>query len=205
MRKNRFTETQIAAILQEGAAGTTDAELLRKHGISAATYYAWRAKYGGLNASELKRLKELECRPQQAEADVRGSGDGEPSVEASDQPKTVTPSEKRDAATYSRTAHCLPIARVCGSRPVSGSVVPAADRSHGSGRSGDHRAQCGRCAQWRRVFWLCHRRLRNAGHSWNHKRCWRVHCRMRPNLPRRTKRRLPPVVAQQLQAPTRTN
>lgn len=44
------------AILQEGAAGRPAAELLRTHGISAATYYAWKAKYGGLSASELKRM-----------------------------------------------------------------------------------------------------------------------------------------------------
>jgi len=61
MRKSRFTETQIVAILKEGEAGRPTAELLRKHGISAATYYAWKSKYGGLNASELKRLKELEA------------------------------------------------------------------------------------------------------------------------------------------------
>lgn len=61
MRKSRFTETQIVAILKEGEAGRPTAELLRKHGISAATYYAWKAKYGGMSASELKRMKELEA------------------------------------------------------------------------------------------------------------------------------------------------
>lgn len=48
-------------ILKEGEAGRPVAELLRKHEISSATYYAWKAKYGGLSASELKRLKELEA------------------------------------------------------------------------------------------------------------------------------------------------
>ena len=55
-----FTEAQIVAILKEGEAGRPVAELLRKHEISSATYYAWKSKYGGLTASELKRLKELE-------------------------------------------------------------------------------------------------------------------------------------------------
>jgi putative transposase len=60
MKKSRFTESQIVAILKEGDAGVAVAQILRKHGISHATYYAWKAKYGGLGVSELKRVKELE-------------------------------------------------------------------------------------------------------------------------------------------------
>jgi putative transposase len=60
MRKSRFTESQIVEILKEGDAGVPVADLLRKHGISRATYFKWKGKYGGASVPELQRLKELE-------------------------------------------------------------------------------------------------------------------------------------------------
>ena len=60
MRKGRFSEAQIVSILKELRAGAKAADLCRQHGISDATLYNWRAKYGGLETSDLVRLKQLE-------------------------------------------------------------------------------------------------------------------------------------------------
>jgi putative transposase len=60
MRSTRFTETQIVSILKRQEAGTSVIDLCREYGISNATFYNWKGKYGGMNVSELRRMKELE-------------------------------------------------------------------------------------------------------------------------------------------------
>jgi putative transposase len=60
MKKVRFTETQIISILKKQEAGISIRDIAREHGISEATFYNWKEKYGGMEANEIKRMKELE-------------------------------------------------------------------------------------------------------------------------------------------------
>lgn len=61
MKKSRFTETQIVSILKQSDAGVPVKDVCRQAGISVASYYQWKSKYGGMEASDLKRVKELEA------------------------------------------------------------------------------------------------------------------------------------------------
>ena len=63
MKKSRFTESQIVAMLKEHEHGKKVGDICREHGIADQTFYNWKAKYGGMDVNELRRVKDLECNP----------------------------------------------------------------------------------------------------------------------------------------------
>ena len=74
MKRSKFSETQIVGILKEGEKGRLVTDICREHGISNATYYQWKSKYAGMEASDLKRMKGARRREQPVEEDVCGPG-----------------------------------------------------------------------------------------------------------------------------------
>jgi transposase-like protein len=100
MKRSRFSEEQIIGILKEHQAGMTASDLCRKHGISDATFYTWRKKYGGMEVSEAKRLKALEEEEREAEEASGRADDGCIDAPRDARKKLLTPGSRRNAVNW---------------------------------------------------------------------------------------------------------
>jgi putative transposase len=205
MKKARFTESQIVAILKEADAGLPVGDVIRKHGISSASYYKWiQVRWSGCLRAEADQGARSPTGGVQADRggpDAREQGD-----EGADHKKALTPARKREAVDYLVGEEKLPISRACGCVGLSRAAYyrKPTDRSVKDAPVVDVLNQIvAKHGRW--GFGLCFSWMRSNGYLWNHKRVWRVYKDMRLNLPRRTKRRLPKLPKQPLIAPIEKN
>ncbi|WP_404542892.1 IS3 family transposase [Dyella agri] len=206
MKKSRFSDSQIIAVLKQAEDGTPVPELCREHGISSATFYKWRAKYGGMDASLMGRMKELEeenrrlkkmYAESQMSADILREAMGK---------KMVRPSQRREMARWAIQTKGATIRQAC----TDFSLSETAYRYQPKQASEDEVI-----ADWlvRLTFnqknWgfgLCFLHLRNVkGYGWNHKRVYRVYRELELNLRIKPKKRLVREKPQPLAVPTAIN
>ncbi|WP_373458637.1 IS3 family transposase [Sphingomonas faeni] len=174
MKRKQFSEEQIIGILKEAEAGAVVTDLCRRHGMSSATYYAWKAKFGGLEVSDAKRLRALEeenGRLKRLLADTMLDNAGLKDLLFK---KMVTPAAKREAVAHLQTALGMSERRAC--------AVVGADRKSMRYRScqsddGDLRSRLRELAQQRRRFGYrrLHILLRRDGITINRKKTQRLY------------------------------
>ncbi|WP_438810743.1 IS3 family transposase [Sphingobium chlorophenolicum] len=174
MKRKQFSEEQIIGILKEAEAGAVVTDLCRKHGMSSATYYAWKAKYGGLEVSDAKRLRALEeenARLKRLLADTMLDNAGLKDLLGK---KVVTPAAQRDAVAHLQMTLGMSERRAC--------RVISADRKSMRYRScraddGDLRSRLRELAQQRRRFGYrrLHILLRRDGIMINRKKTQRLY------------------------------
>lgn len=206
MKKSRFTESQIVAILKEGEGGLPVAQLTRKHGISAATYYGWKSKVRRGRCLRVEAVAGVGGRERETEAHVRRVGARECRHQGRPKPKTLTPSARREAIRIMTEEHGVSVTRACQAARLSRAAFykPGMDQMTRDIELVEAlQAVVAEDPRW--GFWKCHDRLRALGYGWNHKRVWRVYCQLRLNLPRRTKRRVPKRERQSMVVESRLN
>ncbi|NSL85258.1 IS3 family transposase [Chitinophaga sp. Mgbs1] len=203
MKKTRFTETQIVSILKQQENGLATKDICREHGISEATFYNWKSKYGGMEASDVKRLKDLEeenSRLKRLYADL--SLDNQILKDLFHK-KRLGPSTKRQVAEELVADQGISVSRAC--RIVS---FPRSKFYYRSRRNDQvlidtlqNLAFKHTSYGFRKLFAY----LRRAGHHWNHKRVYRVYRLLKLNKRKRLKRRVPARIKQPLQQQTNVN
>ncbi|NWG92814.1 MAG: IS3 family transposase [Parvularculaceae bacterium] len=191
MKKSRFTDAQILAILKQGENGVAVADLCREHGISAATYYNWRSKFGGMDASlmsEMKAMAEENRRLKKMYAEMAMQNE---LLKDALGKKLTRPSQRREMAMKAVEEDGVSVALACCTFGVSESCYRY------EARLSDENAEI---ADWLiRLtaayrtwgFGLCFLYLRNVkGKGWNHKRVYRIYRELELNLRIKPRKRL---------------
>ncbi|MBA1346159.1 MULTISPECIES: IS3-like element ISRle4 family transposase [Rhizobium] len=174
MKRNRFTDEQIIGILKEHEAGTPVSELCRKHGVSDASIYKWKAKFGGMEVSEAKRLKTLEDENTKLKRLLADAMLDNAALKDLFGKEVVTPAAKRKAVAHLMSHHGMSERRACKAIGFCRMTVRYETR-----RDDDHelRERMKALAHERRRFGYrrIHVLLRREGHLVNHKRLFRLY------------------------------
>jgi len=189
MKKSRTSPTKIALILKEFDQGKSAEELTREHGISRAALYKWRQRYGGMEASELKRIKQLEEENAKLKRMYANLALELETAKYIIEKKALKPCKKRSVIESIREERPKGISKACRLLKTSRSSMAyqsikddtyIIDRLHKLTR--DHPTE---------GFWKYNYRLRNAGETINHKRLHRVYQQLNLPLRRKCKKRVP--------------
>ena len=199
MKTSRFSDAQIIAILNQAEAGSPVPELCREHGISTATFYKWRSKFGGMDASLMARLKELE-------EDVRrGAPQGRDHCRGHGK-KVVTPSARREMATKAVAHFAISIRLACQVFKVSESCYRYQPVLADENREIADWLLRITASQRNWGFGLCFLYLRNVkGFGWNHKRVYRIYRELELNLRIKPRKRLVRAKPEALAVPAQPN
>ncbi|RWO92492.1 IS3 family transposase [Mesorhizobium sp.] len=174
MKRSRFSEEQIIGILKEHEAGVSVADLCRKHGVSDASIYNWKARFGGMDVSEARRLKALEDENTRLKRLLADAMLDNAALKDLLGKKMVTPAAEREAVAHLRTAFEMSERRAC---KTIGCCRMTVRHKASSGDDGDLRERMKAIAHERRRFGYrrLHVLLRREGYVVNHKRLFRLY------------------------------
>ncbi|WP_319557875.1 IS3 family transposase [Thiomicrorhabdus sp.] len=195
MRTSRYSNSQILAILKQNESGVSVPELCREHGMSSAMFYKWRAKFGGMDASMMKRLKELEEENKRLKK-----------MYAEERLKAVTPSQRREMATVARERYGISVRMACHCLDISVSSYYYQPKLSSENQLIADWLLRLTIANKRWGFGLCYLYLRNVkGYGWNHKRVYRIYRELELNLRIKPRRRIKRDKPDALSVPTAPN
>ncbi|ELD1049181.1 IS3 family transposase [Salmonella enterica] len=204
MKKIRFTESQILRVLKEGEGGRHVKDVCRENGVSEASYDNWKSKYGGMESPDIKRMKELEEENRRLKQMYASLSLDHEILKDVVGKKTLTVPEKRKLVRYVMTEHQTSERRGGRIIGISRSLLhyrPNAERDipviEALQDLAHHYPAYG--------FGLMFNKLRQAGLPWNKKRVYRIYCRLKLNLRRKGKKRLPNRNPQPLAVPINMN
>ncbi|UII30912.1 IS3 family transposase [Fulvivirga ulvae] len=203
MKRKRFSPQQIASILKEFDAGKTAAEISREHGVSQASFYKWRQRFGGMEASELRKLKDLEEENRRLKHMYAELALDLKLAKEIIEKKPLKPCHKKQLVKEVQKELNCGISRACRVLNLAKSVYYYQSIKNDEPIISALQAKAEQFP--REGFWKAFNRLRNEGNEWNHKKVHRIYKALGLNLRRKVKRRLPARIKEPLEVPAALN